>query len=153
MVSCKECGFLAVQDEYNNEPCEATRETRETGMHKSSQGNKTCAALFCWVGSPAFAPAPRRTAEAIADTVRRQVDCTRWTPYMPGRKPKEVEMIEMLVQQREEDLAAAQKQREEDRAHQAKLRAADRKFSVVAAVFSAVVSIFVTILTWWLRSR
>lgn len=101
MVKCIECGLLAVKDEYTKKSCEADKETRETGLHSSSEGNLTPAKWTCYGNSPKFKdPESWRYGQLTKegdeenDTLaafKENVDCDKFLAYHPGKSPQEHE--------------------------------------------------------------
>jgi len=125
MAKCKDCGYLAVRDEYNDTVCEATEFTRERGLHKSSEGMSTPARLLCFKNSTSFHTGRACTVETrdaklsqmklANEQLASEVECKHFRKWMPGRSPKEheemsfLEMIDNRTRQwREEDIKRTQ---------------------------------------------
>jgi hypothetical protein len=96
MVQCKNCGFLAVRDEYDETVHECTSFTLERAMHKSSKGNSTAAKIFCWKDARQFDANDLATYGAIHDAMRVEIDCRDFMKRLPGRSPKEYEEMSIV---------------------------------------------------------
>lgn len=129
-VTCLDCGYLAVRDEYTESTCEAIKATRTTGWHQSSMGNSTPADLFCYKTSPAFPITDGTGQDCSLDDLhvlqlRTEIECATWIAYYPGKSPKEHEEMSVVEQMRCEQLAFQQQERrraDEWRAEDIRLR-------------------------------
>jgi len=142
MVKCKDCGYLAVRDEYNNNVCEAAELTRNHGQHQSSQGSSTRAKVFCFNNSPCFpcitneGPVRQRTTHSkagedpVVKCINENVDCARFVPWCPGKSPAEQEKMVSLqemqrlhAEARQEDVVRQEQWRSDDVKRQQEIEA------------------------------
>lgn len=98
MVKCRDCGRLGVLDEYTDKLCEATKQTRETGWHQSSQGNATPATITCCAGIQDFSDSNNRTATQTVSEISTEIGlCPSFKKWIPGIDPERIE--EMAIQE------------------------------------------------------
>jgi hypothetical protein len=109
MVRCCECGLLATRGDESDETCEATQETRESGLlnviHWSNSipgfGLSPNARFFCYAKSPFWPDKPPAGANepesfALVRQIEIETKCPHFREYLPGRPPKEHEEMAFL---------------------------------------------------------
>lgn len=164
MAMCRNCGFLAVRDEYNDSVCEATDLTRSKGLHASSLGNATKAKVFCFKGSPAFQSLELSGQAGIVAGISEEIECDLFCGWHPGRTPREHEemMHSQLLQiqesiRRQEDLQwrkdveeALDRRHQENKRELSQQRTMDRVVQFLLALLGAVVALTAARLLPWL---
>jgi hypothetical protein len=110
-VKCRECGYLAVYDEYSTGSCEADDRVRDHGLQVSSvNGRGSRARVFCYQNVREFTAAEIEGQATVVAAINQEIDCDAFRKRERGKTAEKIQETAILEQVRDENRRA----REED---------------------------------------